>query len=86
MFGIAAQLERLKTGTASISTLESLQRTDAILTVLRSSSKPLRAPQILNEFEAAGRSDDLPSIRATLKYLLERDLVTRPGRGVYIAR
>jgi hypothetical protein len=41
--------------------------------------------EIRAALEAAGRTDDLRSITATLDHLLKAGMVQRPARGRYVA-
>ncbi|NNN08218.1 MAG: hypothetical protein HKL85_03370 [Acidimicrobiaceae bacterium] len=83
--GIDAQLKSLKAGVGLAGELGPLARTDAILTVLRSSGEILSPTEVLLRLNAAGRDDDRQVVTATLKYLLSRNLVRRPSRGHYFA-
>lgn len=83
--GFEAELEALRAGVSGDVVLLELSRTDAILNVLRRASGTMSPTELLGSLHAAGRSDELRSVTATLDYLLKAGSVQRPGRGRYLA-
>lgn len=83
--GLEAELDALRAGVNSEGGLEDMSRTDAILTILRGSSGTKAPKEILDALRAAGRTDELRSVTATLDHLLKAGSVERPSRGRYLA-
>jgi hypothetical protein len=89
---LAAQIRGHEVQIASLSAsvdhkneLTPLPRTEAILTALRAAEGTLAPSEILARLLAAGRTDDLRKVTATLDYLVKGELVKRPSRGRYLA-
>ncbi|MDZ7679647.1 MAG: hypothetical protein U5K29_13985 [Acidimicrobiales bacterium] len=85
LHGAQAELEALRAGSASVEPLASLERSDAIRAVLRSVDVSLSPSELRERLVEAGRSDRLNEITATLKYLLDKEVIQRPERGRYLA-
>ena len=83
--GAQAELEALRAGSAPEESLASLERSDAIRAVLRSVDVSLSPSEIRERLVEARRSDRLNEITATLKYLLDKEVVQHPDRGRYNA-
>lgn len=60
-------------------------RTDSIVAVLARGVGPMSPSQVTAALKAAGRSDELSSVTATLAHLLKGKRVIRQGRGRYLA-
>jgi hypothetical protein len=66
--------------------LSALDRTDAILHVLRAARLALTTGEVTGELREAGRPEEEERVvGATLHYLFKRDLARRPARGKYAA-
>jgi len=83
--GLDARLASLKAGVVLKNDLASLSRTDAIVQVLHSAGAMLSPTEIVLRLNSAGRQDDRRSVTATLNYLLEKKVVLRPSKGLYLA-
>jgi hypothetical protein len=83
--GLEAELGALRAGMVGRGGLSEMARTEAILTILRQSTTTLSPTEVLQALRAAGRSEDLRSVTATLDYLLKAESVQRPSRGRYLA-
>jgi hypothetical protein len=83
--GLEAELGSLRAGLDAGGDLVGMSRTDAIVAVLRSGPGSMSPSEIRAALEAAGRTDDLRSITATLDHLLKTGVVQRPARGRYVA-
>lgn len=84
MRGLEAELDALRSG-GGIEDLATASRTDAIVAVLRGAEGTLSPSEILERLHAAGRSDELRSVTATLDHLVKKSAVHRPARGRYLA-
>jgi hypothetical protein len=82
--GLEAELEALRGGDTD-GDLATAPRTDAIVAVLRGAEGTLSPSEILERLHAAGRSDELRSVTATLDHLVKKSAVHRPARGRYLA-
>jgi len=83
--GIEAELASLRAGLPSKRALGDVPRTQAILSVLRTSGTSLTPTEILEALEGAGRTETRQLVTATLDHLLKKRLVRRPSRGRYLA-
>ena len=83
--GLEAELASLKAGIPVEGDLSSMLRTEAILNVLQTVSGTMSPSEILSRLHAAGRSDALRDVTATLNHLLIQDRVQKPYRGRYLA-
>ena len=82
--GLEVELEALRGGGLE-EDLATAARTDAIVAVLRGAEGTLSPSEILERLHAAGRSDELRSVTATLDHLLRKSAVQRPAHGRYLA-
>jgi len=83
--GHETQIALLRAGTKTRGELSSLPRTEAILAVLRMTKGTLGPSDLLRSLRAAGRTEDLRAVTATLNYLVKGRRVTKPERGRYLA-
>lgn len=83
--GLEAELDALRAGLAGDEDLAVMERTEAVLHVLRGAKGTLRPKEVHEALQQAGRSDAYRDVTATLAYLRERGLVRRAGRGLYVA-
>ena len=66
--------------------LSHLDRTDAVVQVLRTSGDTMTTREVTERLRQGGRPDEREHIvSSTLQYLFKRDLVRRPSRGKYAA-
>jgi chromosome segregation ATPase len=66
--------------------LEALDRTDAIVEVLRSAGVPMSIQEVWDALSAAGRRESkYQVIASTLNFLHREGRITRPSRGRYAA-
>ena len=79
--GLAYELQLLETG-MSVRSIAELDRTEAIIAILRQSSAPLSPAQIVDGLKAAGRTEEhARSVSATLDHLKKRGSVRSERRG-----
>lgn len=83
--GIKAELEAWRAQIAGTGGLVEMSRTGALLAVLRQAAGTMSPTELVQALRAAGRSDELRSVTATLDYLLKSGSVERPSRGRYLA-
>ena len=84
--GLEENLRVLKGNAAPVTGLASLERTEAVMQVLREARTAMGVDDIQKAFEAAGRTGDPKNnFSGTLNYLLNKKLVERTGRGRYRA-
>jgi hypothetical protein len=84
--GIKAQLAVLHDSVQDRGDLSGLQRTEAILEVLRRARTTLSVDEIMSGLAAGGRSnEDRRAVRATLAYLVKSERISRVGRDNYTA-
>ncbi len=85
--GLEAELEALREGAGGGdgADVSEMPRTEAIAAVLRASAETLSPTEILGRLHAAGRTDELRSVTATLDHLVKKGAVQRPKRGRYMA-
>lgn len=84
ILGLEAERKAIQAGLGEEGALSTMSRTDAIVTVLRKAGGTMSPTDIVNALQAAGRSDDLRSVTATLSYLMKNDSVQRPSPGRYL--
>ena len=82
---LEAERASLRAGVPSTGKIDALRRTDAILSVLRSSGGSLSPTEIVTLLHAAGRDDDRVIVTATLGYLVAQNRVRKPERAPYLA-
>ena len=80
-----AELASIQAGVALTGDLAGLERTEAILAVLRDGGTMLSPKEIEQRLDAGDRSDTYRTITATLDHLMKRNKVTRADRGHYLA-
>ena len=84
--GVLAELGALQRGTEAPSELVGVDRTTAIIAVLREAEGPLRTAEVVQRLQAHGREADTAAVvNATLVYLRSQGRVSRPARGLYTA-
>ena len=83
--GIEARLASLKAGVAIVGERAGLDRTDAIVAVLRSAGGTLSPTEIMEALVEAGRTERMGLITGTLGYLCKQGRVQKLGRGRYLA-
>lgn len=75
--GKEAELRSLRAGLTDPGGLAGLDRTDAILTVLRRSDVSLTPAEVTSRLHAEGRDDTAKLVSSTLSYLLKEERVLR---------
>lgn len=81
--GIDAEISYLRTGTAPRSGLASLQRTEAIVLVLRMQGPIMSPSEILEALVEGGRNEQLASVTSTLSHLKKTGVLVLVRRGQY---
>lgn len=81
--GIRSERKRLEAILAGGQYLADLNRTDAIVEVLRRANVPLSPQEVWEGLIGAGRADEYRQVTATLSYLLKSGSVQRPSGGRY---
>lgn len=83
--GIKAQLEGLRGATEPTPTNPQMNRTDAIVAVIRNADTPLRPVDVLGGLQALGVPADIKNVSTTLGYLTNNGRLIKTGRGRYLA-
>ena len=83
--GLDATIASLEARLQRAGHLAEMNRTDAIVHVLRTEARGLGPSEILAELIAGGRDDKLRDVTATLGYLSDKKRVERISRGSYVS-
>ncbi len=75
--GLEAELAALESGNPPQTPLDAMSRTDAIVEILRRSERHLRPIEVRDALNSDGWDDELKTVTATLRYLVQNGRVVR---------